>query len=240
MEQPHGGNDHAAPPHPSELPPGDPVGTIRRLWRYPVKSMRGSPVPELQVTTGGSVGDRAWALRDPNNGRIASAKRFPRLLEFRASYEEEPTAGRPGRVRIEVPGGRVVYAGEPGASEVVSEIVGRTLVLVDRPQPDERTGIDRNTVFGDVPIATMKPDWTPATMPDFFQLKSGSFFEIGAVHLLTSGSVDHLRGAERRRCGHRSPPVPPERVRGHRAGSRPLRRGRVDRPRFGGGTDGAA
>jgi uncharacterized protein YcbX len=30
-------------------------------------------------------------------------------------------------------------------------------------------------------------------MPDYFQLASGSFREIGAVYLLTSGSVDHLR-----------------------------------------------
>ena len=193
MERLHGDIDQAAAPGPGEPPPGDLVGRIRELWRYPVKSMRGSPVPELQVTTYGSVGDRAWALRDPSNGRIASAKRFSRLLDFRASYEEEPTADRPGRVRIEVPDGRVLYAGDRRASEVISEIVGRALVLVDRPQPNEKTGIDRNTVFGDVPIATMKPDWTPATMPDFFQLKSGSFFEIGAIYLLTSGSVDHMR-----------------------------------------------
>jgi len=31
------------------------------------------------------------------------------------------------------------------------------------------------------------------TMPDYFQLKTGSFFEIGAVFVLTSGSVDRLR-----------------------------------------------
>jgi MOSC domain-containing protein len=39
----------------------------------------------------------------------------------------------------------------------------------------------------------MKPDWTPETMPDYFQLMSGTFFEIGAVYVLGSGSVDHLR-----------------------------------------------
>jgi len=30
-------------------------------------------------------------------------------------------------------------------------------------------------------------------MPDYFQLMTGTFFEIGAVYLLASGSVDHLR-----------------------------------------------
>jgi hypothetical protein len=48
-------------------------------------------------------------------------------------------------------------------------------------------------VFGDVPVSEMKPDWMPETMPDYFQLKTGTFFEIGAVYLLGSGSVGHLR-----------------------------------------------
>jgi uncharacterized protein YcbX len=71
------------------------------LWRYPVKSMRGGTVSQLFITDRGGLGDRAWALRDPTNGRIASAKRFPQLLEFRAIYEVEPTMTTSGRVRIE-------------------------------------------------------------------------------------------------------------------------------------------
>jgi MOSC domain-containing protein len=79
------------------------VGRVAELWRYPVKSMRSGTVAELLVTDRGSVGDRAWALRDPSNGRVASAKRFPRLLEFRATYDVEPTPATSGRVRIEAP-----------------------------------------------------------------------------------------------------------------------------------------
>jgi len=60
-------------------------------------------------------------------------------------------------------------------------------------RPDEKTSIDRDTVFGDVPVSQMKPDWTPGTMPDDYQLKGGNFLEIGAVFLLASGSVEHLR-----------------------------------------------
>ena len=65
--------------------------------------------------------------------------------------------------------------------------------LENQPADDEKTGIDRATVFGDVPVSTMKADWTPESMPDYFQLMTGTFFEIGAVYLLASGSVDHLR-----------------------------------------------
>jgi uncharacterized protein len=169
------------------------VGRVAELWRYAVKSMRGGTVPELLITDRGGLGDRAWALRDPVTGRIASAKRFPRLLEFRATYEVEPTLTTAGRVRIEAPDGRTVYADEPNASEVISSVLCRTLRLENQARPDERTGIDRAAVFGDVPVSDMKPDWTAETMPDYFQLKTGTFFEIGAVYLLGSGSVAHLR-----------------------------------------------
>jgi hypothetical protein len=59
--------------------------------------------------------------RDPTNGRIASAKRFPQLLEFRATYEVEPTMTTPGRVRIEASDGQTVYADEPRASKLISK-----------------------------------------------------------------------------------------------------------------------
>lgn len=107
MRQPR----HAGP-GPATVAPTDRriVGRLQEIWRYPVKSMRGSTVAEMLVTERGGLGDRAWALRDPTNGRIASAKRFPRLLEFRAGYEVEPTPASAGRVWIEAPGGRVVHA----------------------------------------------------------------------------------------------------------------------------------
>lgn len=186
--------DHAEPGGSDAQPrTGKVVGSVAELWRYPVKSMRGGTVSQLLITDRGSVGDRAWALRDPINGRIASAKRFPQLLEFRATYEVEPTMTTSGRVRIEAPDGQSVYADDPAASELISSLLGRRLRLENQPRVDEKTGIDRRTVFGDVPVSEMKPGWTPETMPDYFQLKTGTFFEIGAVYLLGSGSVGHLR-----------------------------------------------
>jgi hypothetical protein len=88
------------------------VGTIKELWRYPVKSMLGGTVNELLVTERGGLGDRAWALRDQRNGRIVSAKRVPLLLEFRATYEVEPTPESAGVVRIETPEGDTLYPGQ--------------------------------------------------------------------------------------------------------------------------------
>jgi uncharacterized protein YcbX len=74
---------------------------------------------------------------------------------------------------------RATYEAEP-------TLASPGLVRIETP--------DGDTVFGDVPVSQMKPHWTPETMPDYFQLKGGTFLEIGAVFLLASGSVEHLRG----------------------------------------------
>jgi uncharacterized protein YcbX len=155
--------------------------------------MLGEQRPMLAVTESGIVGDRAWALRDPATGRIASAKKYPRLLEFQATYEIEPTSDTPGRIRIETPDGRAFSPDDEEASSLVSELLGHDLRFDNRAGENEKTTIDRATVFGDVPVSLFKSEWTPETMPDYFQLSAGSFLEIGAIYLLTSGSVDHLR-----------------------------------------------
>jgi uncharacterized protein YcbX len=169
------------------------AGTIAELWRYPIKSMLGEQRSQLAITPRGSLGDRVKALRDLNTGRIASAKKFPRLLDFHARYEVEPTYDTPGRIEITTPRGRTVYADDPEASAIISDALGHPVRLENEPRSEERTDINRETVFGDVPVNKFKPDWTPETMPDYFQLMKESFFEIGAVFVVASGSVDHLR-----------------------------------------------
>ena len=44
---------------------GRPVGRVVGLWRYPVKSMAGEPLAEIDVSWHGFAGDRRWAfIRD--------------------------------------------------------------------------------------------------------------------------------------------------------------------------------
>ena len=169
------------------------VGRLAELWRYPVKSMLGERRDQIPVTPRGALGDRVWALRETATGRIASAKRFPQLLGFQARYEVEPTFAAPGRIEISLPDGRTIAPEDPDASAIISDLLGHSVLLENQPASDEKTGIDRDTVFGDVPVNQMKADWTPESMPDYFQLMTGTFFEIGAVFILASGSVDHLR-----------------------------------------------
>ncbi len=57
---------------------------VSALWRYPVKSMQGLAVDAVDVGPLGIDGDRRWALRDAESGRLLSAKRYRRLLEATA------------------------------------------------------------------------------------------------------------------------------------------------------------
>ena len=133
----------------------------------------------------------------------SQAKKYPRLLEFRATCEVPPSNEGFCRVRIETPGGRVINPEEAGASEEISAMIGKPLRL-ERAQSHrrEKTGIDPATVFGDVPVEDLKPGFTAQTLPDYFELKEGTFFEVAALHVLASASVEHLpptatRGSDR-------------------------------------------
>jgi MOSC domain-containing protein len=54
------------------------VGTVRYLWRYPVTSMRGERLAGARLGERGMDGDRRYAARDQQTGKIAGAK-HPRM-----------------------------------------------------------------------------------------------------------------------------------------------------------------
>ena len=76
----------------------DVVGAVTRLWRYPVKSMRGEQIGQALVDRRGLVGDRRFAVWDAE-GRFGSCKnsrRFRRmdgLLDFRSGYGDDAAVG---------------------------------------------------------------------------------------------------------------------------------------------------
>jgi len=168
------------------------VGIVRQLFRYPVKSMLGESLDELDVGERGIVGDRAWALRE-QNGRIVTAKKWANLLDFSASYDFAPKTGALAPVSIVLPGGRIIHAEDADASNVISAKLDRKVTL-DRARTDEhsRAEIDPETVFGDVGIENIKPEFTRETLPDSFALSRGSFFDDSTIHFLTTASLARL------------------------------------------------
>src|SRR5256885_16761067 len=100
------------------------VGTVLALWRFPVKSMLGEELQEMDLTEAGVLGDRAYAIRDRETGKVASAKHpklWPDLLGCRASFAEPP---RPGEelppARIELADGTTVMSDAEDVDAVLS------------------------------------------------------------------------------------------------------------------------
>ena len=77
----------------------------------------------------------------------------------------DPTFAEPGRIQISLPDGRTNCPDDPDASAIVSDFLGHSVRLENQPASDEKTGIDRATVFGDVPVSAMKEEWTPNPCP---------------------------------------------------------------------------
>ena len=119
----------------------EPVGTIGALWRFPVKSMLGEELDAADVSEGGIVGDRAYALVDKETGKVASAKHpklWPDLLGCQAAFVEPP---RPGD---ELPPARIDLA---DGTSVLSDTADVDTALSDDVRSSgRRAGSARDTL----------------------------------------------------------------------------------------------
>src|SRR6267378_2835905 len=94
------------------------VGSVVSLWQYPVKSMMGEELNAAAVTERGLLGDRAYALVDSSDEKVATAKnprKWPRLFDFRATFiEPARAAAKIPPVRIALPDGTTVTSDQGG------------------------------------------------------------------------------------------------------------------------------
>ena len=102
------------------------IGSVVSIYRYPVKSMSGEKLDAAAIGPGGLIGDRQWALRDVETGKLVSAKR-PRLwgpiLECRAWYDDD------GQAHVELPSGAQFDLDDPDAVKALSDLFGREIAL---------------------------------------------------------------------------------------------------------------
>src|SRR6059036_3807678 len=98
------------------------IGAVGSLWRYPVKSMMGEELNATQITRRGLLGDRAYALVDSSDGKVATAKnprKWPHLFDFHATFiEPAPAAGKAPPVRITLPDGTTVNSTQGDADQI--------------------------------------------------------------------------------------------------------------------------
>src|SRR2546425_6118109 len=114
------------------------AGAVVSLWRYPVKSMIGEELATVALSERGLTGDRAWALQDSTDGKIATAKnprKWPNLFAFHASCHALPAGSNEAAgLRITLPNGTVLTPQTGNINQILSQALGRqvTLVSTDR------------------------------------------------------------------------------------------------------------
>ncbi len=159
------------------------AGRIQALWRYPVKSFRGEPLDAAEITAAGVAGDRAYAVRDRETGRVLSAKRWARLLECSSQYPDGPDAPP----AITLPDGGTVPASD--AAPALSAWLGRDVEIV-------RAEAGVMSVFE---IAIQTVDEIEAGVDQLaidagdYPCPRGSFFDAAPLHLVTTASLTALR-----------------------------------------------
>ena len=104
-------------------------GVVGSLWRYPVKSMMGEELNAAEVTERGLRGDRAYALVDCADGKVATAKnprKWPHLFDFRATFIDPARAGaQAAHIRIALPDGTMVTSELDACNQILSRALAR-------------------------------------------------------------------------------------------------------------------
>lgn len=163
------------------------LGSVVSLWRYPVKSMMGEELNAAEVTERGLLGDRAYALVDPSNGKVASAKnprKWAKLFDCRAVFIEPPRSGEEiPPVRITLPDGAIMTSEERELNGHLSQVTGRDVTLA--MQAPQKPSLEE--YWPDMEGLERRDTVTDESMP------SGTFFDLAVIHVLTTATIDRLR-----------------------------------------------
>jgi uncharacterized protein YcbX len=168
----------------------DAIGRVVSLWRYPVKSMMGEELNAAEVTERGLLGDRAYALVDAMDGKVASAKnprKWPQMFEYRASFVDPPRRGAEmPPVRVTLPDGTVVTSLQADLPAFLSKVLGRE-VNFEAAESGQRAARQAEEYWPDMEGLDERNAVTD------FDLPEGTFFDCAVLHVLTTATIDRLR-----------------------------------------------
>ena len=180
------------------------IGTVKEIWRYPVKSMAGQRLQRANVGALGIHGDRGWAIRDEKAGEIRNARKLPALLHCTAVYVREPSEGDVPPVQITMRNGTTFRSDSAEANARLSEMLGRPVSIWPIQPPTERDFLKRaapdnpdmiaelRQVFGRLEneplpdLSTLPPQILEFTSP------FGTFFDAFPFNVLTTASLSAL------------------------------------------------
>jgi uncharacterized protein len=160
------------------------LGTIAAIHRYPVKAMLGESLNAAMVATTGLAGDRAYALID-NEGRIGTPKiqkRWGPVFRSRSRYIEEPNGHGLTAAEITLPDGQRVQTSDEDIDARFSELLGFEAKIISDKPPGLKL---ESPPLGQIPASEDEPTL-------MFPVVNG-FFDLGSLHLLTTGTLNKLR-----------------------------------------------
>jgi len=182
------------------------LGTIGALWRYPVKSMAGERLDSVAVTDRGLSGDRAYALVDRADQKVATAKnprKWPRLFQFAATLPGDAGGDRDGGrggsglppVLITTPEGVEVSSADLDLEQTLRTALERDVEL-RTVEPGDEPVVESASAN---PWAARSEEYWPDlegldfrdTVTDF-ELPEGTFFDCAVVHVLTTATLARL------------------------------------------------
>lgn len=176
------------------------AGTLKSIYRHPVKSMSEEELEDCEVTAAGLSGDRLYALIDMDDGKVASAKnprKWGSLLEWRAHCESDPRSGEDvAAVLITAPDGRSMTSSSSEVHTELSKALGRNVRLNRRGSGHEGLTEIASTDHWTPQLEEYWPEdveglahrgiVTDEPMPD------DTFFDLAPVHMLTTATLDGL------------------------------------------------
>lgn len=181
--------------------------SVKEIWRYPVKSMRGERISETQLGKGGIPFDRGWAVRDEADQTIRGAKQIAGLLNCSARYLMDTPAAPVPMAEITLPDGRRVNSDDTKVNAALSEVAGRAVTLWPL-QPRENAAHYRSAPVADIeaylrgifglephePIADLSA-FPPDVLGEISVYASprGTYFDAFPVNVLTEASLRYMK-----------------------------------------------
>jgi uncharacterized protein YcbX len=195
------------------------LGTVKQIWRYPVKSMSGEQLEDCTVGELGIPGDRGWALRDEKTNEITNGKNIPVMMQTAARYREDPGNGSVPHVDMTLNDGSTIGSDDVDGDERLSQALGRAVTLWSRQPASNKAHYRRASIISRLTGFKLVRDQLPRLLrlssveaqvreafsrepgepiPDLTQLPPklleftsplGTYFDAFPIHLLTTASL---------------------------------------------------
>jgi len=182
------------------------VGTIKEIWRYPVKGMAGESLESCGLGEMGLDGDRIWALRDTQRQEIQSCKFRPLLLLCSARCRSNDGSGPDKHIDVLFPDGTTLGSDDGAIHNKLSALTGHASTLEPlhpasdldfyrRHKLDDHTWLEElKDTFErepDEPLPTILDQLSQEAV-DFVSMR-GTFFLVTPFHLITTATFAHLK-----------------------------------------------